>query len=167
MKNLTIFLLALILVVVAGCDSTSVQGPEGPQGEPGNANVRIYKFGGHDFQADYQKTLLINEITSDTMENSAWFVYLSRYGTSTQTDFMIPGRTSGGSYYYSWNIYSSSVERMTMFIIRDSGPGEAYDTIKVVRIYANTTSGRPEENLPAIDFSNFETVREYYGIKED
>ena len=80
---------------------------------------------------------------------------------------MVPGRTSGGSYYYSWNIYLPTSERMTMFIIRESGTGEAYDSIKVVRIYANNTSGRPEENLPDIDFSNYETVKEYYGIKED
>ena len=167
MKNLTLFLVAVILVSFAGCDSTSVQGPAGPPGENGNVNVKIYKFAGNDFRTNQIKSVSIQGVTRDTMDNSVWFVYLSRYASNSEMHHLVPGSIPGGSTYNSWNLYIHSSLQASFVINRESGIGELIDSIKIVRIYANTSSSRPEENLPDIDFSNFETVKEYYGIKED
>ena len=163
MKNL-FFLLVLSLVLVnSGCDQATVVGPQGPPGPEGNANVKIYTFGGVDFRQTTDTSVYISNISKDTVDNSAWFVYLVVIGNNSTSSFSIPGSDGSNSHYYPWSIYLNQVNRLHYFIIKDSGPGQEFSQIKVVRIYGGP-DGKPQ--LPDIDFNSYDAVKEYYGIKE-
>lgn len=166
MKNLSYSLVIGVILVFSGCDTSSVQGPQGPQGEPGNSNIKIYDFGGRDFSIG-DTIVYVDSITADTNENSVWFVYFIGYGTNSSSTFSIPGNGYGAeSYYYFRNIYLSTSYRSMFLLHKSTGPGEAYNKIRVVQFYVPNSEGRPQDMLPKIDYSNYEEVKRYYGLKD-
>src|SRR5688500_18522102 len=71
-------------------------GPQGPIGIAGNANATQYTFGLHNFATT---PTIIRQVTTtaDTMNRSAWFVYLVR---SSGSVYPIPGFGLNGSSEY-------------------------------------------------------------------
>ena len=163
MKNLFFLLVLSFVLVISGCDQATVVGPQGPPGPEGNANVKIYTFTGVDFRQTTDTGVYIDNISEDTVNNSAWFVYLVGFGNNTTVSYSIPGSDASNSHYYPWSIYIIPISRLQYFIVKDSGPGQQFDQIKIVRIYGGT-GGKPQ--LPDIDFSSYDAVKQYYGIKE-
>jgi hypothetical protein len=138
------------------------QGPQGPVGVAGNANATQYTFGTTNFATTPTVVLQVTT-TADTMNRSAWFVYLIRSGGNV---YPIPGfGLNGTSDYRVYWSYAGGKANFT--ITRVSGAGEEYATIRVIRIYVNTlmTGGRfANPYLPEIDFTDYYAVRNYYGF---
>lgn len=135
-------------------------GAQGPQGVAGNANVTQYNFAGQNFAINGIAILQVNT-SADTMNRSAWFVYLVRPSGNV---YPIPGFGVNGSSDY--RLYWSFVSGKVNFSIgKTSGPGEEY-SIRIIRIYANTvtTGGRMTTQLPDIDFKDYYAVCKYYNL---
>ncbi|KKL72662.1 hypothetical protein LCGC14_2082660 [marine sediment metagenome] len=56
---------------------------------------------------------------------------------------------------------------MVCNIIRTTGPGEVYSGIRIIGIKVNigTTVGKVSHVLPDLDFSDYNAVCDYYGLK--
>lgn len=150
------------------------QGPQGPQGIAGNANVTQYTFGSQNLVANFAQLQITT--TKDTMDKSAWFVYL--YHQSLDRWYIVPGGGAGGATQYRVSIGFVS-NKVNVFIDKN-GPGEVYAQAKVVRILTSSqqAGGRAMAGsttwpagpagqaapLPAIDFTDYEAVRRYYQL---
>jgi hypothetical protein len=137
------------------------QGPVGPVGQDGNANVTVYTFAGHDFSATVQITLSV-PVTEEEYTETIWLTYM-RFGVST---YSVPGWGLGGTTEYrTWHSYHIPSEAARIRIRVQNGNGENYDQIRVVAIKASTfIDGRMQ--LPDIDFTNYDEVIAYYGLKD-
>jgi hypothetical protein len=93
------------------------------------------------------------------MNRSQWFVYL--YYQDLNRWCFVPGYgyTGGAQYRVSMGYAGGKV---TIYIDR-GGVGEIYSKARVIRIYASgeTTGGRM-----AVDFTNYEAVRQYYNLPD-
>ena len=141
-------------------------GPIGPQGIAGNANVMQYTYDNtFDFSTNLDFNLQVST-TLDTMNRSLWFVYL-KYNGGFEYYYAMPGLGYNGSSYYRNTFYfNSGANKVIHNITRVNGAGEAYAGIKIIRVYANnvTMGGRRTTSLPAIDFTKYEEVRNYYNL---
>lgn len=129
-------------------------GPQGPQGVAGNANATQYNFGVQNLAAGFS-TLSI-KTTKDTMDKSAWYVYL--FYQANERWYFVPGAGFGGTTTYRVSM-GYSTDQVNIYIDK-SGPGESYAQAKVVRIYTNRQTGRTEP----VDYTNYEAVRSYYKL---
>lgn len=149
------------------------QGPEGPQGVQGNANVTLYIFDGHDFSTS---TEIHRDIEVNNPEESVWLVYLIESATTVCNNplgcgYLLPGTGFlGDSYYRVFLQYSLTPFRIS--INRESGPGEEYSTIHIIRIEATNVedhtnlSKKVSTLIPGdLDVSDFNAVIEYYGLE--
>lgn len=156
-KALTVMGLGL-LISISACKKEA--GPTGPAGKDGNANVVLYKFAGNDFSvnSDIAKNV---SMSADSFDQYVWLTYLKRDAINT---YSIPGYgfTGNSEYRIFFNYDASPVE---IYISRASGPGEAYDSIKIVGIQIGKVIGK-KDDLPNIDFRDYNAVKAYYGIKE-
>ena len=165
MKNLIVLFVLITVIILSGCNQSTVVGPQGPPGPEGAANVKVYTFDGVDFTQTNQAGVVIDSISQDTVENSAWFIYLVNRSSQSYQSFLIPGYDYSFSYYIPKLIFISASQSVHYIIYRYSGSGAMFEEIKVVRIYGGVgVEGKPQ--LPDIDFSNYDAVKDYYGIKE-
>ena len=140
-------------------------GPAGPQGIAGNANVMQYTFGVQNLAASFV-TLGVTT-TLDTMNKSAWFVYL--YYQPIDRWYFLPGLGTGGSTNYRVSL-AYATGKANLYIDK-TGPGESYANAKVVRIYSSgqLIGGRMADGaaeLPNIDFSDYRAVKAYYNLPD-
>src|SRR5450432_613570 len=143
--------------------ATGATGPQGPTGISGNANSTEYFYQGiFNFATENQIQLPLTT-TLDTMNQSAWFVYLNF--NNFYYPIPGPGANPTSSYRVFWGFVSSTVQ---FNIILSAGTGESYASISIIRIYLGhtTTGGRIENNLPDIDFNNYHAVCRYYHLNE-
>lgn len=169
------FLACIVATVFLACKKGDVgpqgpegpAGPQGPQGIVGNANVTQYTFGAQNLNSSSFIQMQITT-TQDTMNRSLWFVYL--YYQPLERWYMVPGSGFGGASTYRVSLaYASG--KVTIYIDK-TGVGENYAQARVVRVYANnvTTGGRAgageSSGLPAIDFNDYQAVRQYYQLPE-
>jgi hypothetical protein len=134
------------------------------KGADGNANVTRYIFSGHDFTDFYMRIPTIPEF-NDSPEESAWIVYLKQ---NTWMDHLPGWSTNGNSQYSVSHVRDSSLNLM-FYIILQSGSGEVYDNIYVIRIESsettNMTKQKSQNILPDnLDTSDYNAVAEYYGF---
>lgn len=136
-------------------------GPQGPIGVAGNANVTQYTFAAHNFATTAIAGLAVTT-TADTMNRSAWFVYLVR---SSGNVYPIPGFGVNGSSEYRvyWSHFSGKVN---FTVTKGSGAGEDYSSIRVIRMYANTVlPGGRYMGLPAgLDPRDYYAMCNYYHL---
>jgi hypothetical protein len=141
-------------------------GPIGPQGIDGNANVTQYTYDNtFDFSANMDFNLQLST-TLDTMNRSAWFVYL-KYNGGFEYYYSLPGFGYNGSTNYRNTFYfNASASKVIHNITRLTGPGEVYAGIKIIRIYATniTTGGR--QVMPDVDFTNYTAVKSHYNLPD-
>jgi hypothetical protein len=164
MKQLNAFTILLgFFMALTSCKKGDT-GPAGSAGIAGNANVTQYTFGTTDLSAQITKQLNIST-TEDSMNRSAWFVYLIH---SNALVYPLPGFGINGSSEYRayWGFGQPTANKVNLSISRISGAGEQYVAIKVIRIYANTVSpgGRMSNSLPDIDYNDYYAVCNYYHL---
>src|SRR5687767_7203820 len=100
--------------------ATGATGPQGPIGIAGNANVTQYTYGSQDFTTGF-KTLQVTT-TQDTMDQSAWLVYL--WYAPLSRWYFIPGLGFGGSTEYRVSMgYAAGKVNIFIDVV---GPGEVY-----------------------------------------
>jgi hypothetical protein len=135
-------------------------GPQGPVGVAGNANVMQYTYGAQNLSSASFSTLQVTT-TLDTMNRSAWFVYL--YYQLNERWYFVPGFGIGGSTQYRVSMgYGSN--KVSLYIDK-VGAGENFTLAKVIRIYSNgTVAGGIRAKLPGIDFTDYEVVKTYYKL---
>lgn len=136
-------------------------GPEGPAGVAGNANVTQYTFPAHNF-ATAASAFLDVTTTADTMNQSAWFVYLVRSGGNV---YPIPGFGLNGTSEYRL-FWAHNTIKVNFSVSRISGPGEEYASIRIIRIYAtnNVSGGRVAVDPDAPDPNDYYAMCRYYGL---
>ncbi|GAA5522382.1 hypothetical protein LQ318_11595 [Aliifodinibius salicampi] len=133
------------------------------KGADGNANVTRYIHPEHDFSVDSDLSI---SMQVNNPEESAWIVYL-KYVDPNDIDiyYHLPGWGYGGASQYSTFHYFSISIRIRL----QSGTGEKYDNIEIVRIEANDTVNNPKQKgdniIPEhLDISDYNEVAEYYGF---
>lgn len=137
-------------------------GPAGAQGAPGNANVIQYTYPGYNFiSAGFSSVNLQNTTTADTMNRSAYLVYLVRASGNT---YPIPGWGLSGDSEYRLLIYHSG-GKANLTITKHSGPGEDYASIRVIRIYSSSTGTAGRAANPEVDVNDYAAVCRYYGLQ--
>jgi hypothetical protein len=137
-------------------------GPVGPQGPVGNANAIQYNFPGYNFtSAGFSSVNLQITTTLDSMNRSAYLVYIVRASGNT---YPVPGHGLSGDSEYRLLIYHSG-GKANLTITKNSGPGEDYGSIRVIRIYSNAilTGGRSAN--PEVDTNDYAAVCRYYGLQ--
>ncbi|NGP89187.1 hypothetical protein [Fodinibius halophilus] len=127
------------------------------KGADGNANVTRYIFPGHDFSADDYASASISGVTDP--EESAWVVYL-QVGSYT---YHMPGWGLNGSSEYR------VFHRGSSFTLNlQTGSGEAYDHIEILRIESSSTDDQTTQIKSIIpeqlDISDYKAVADYYGF---
>lgn len=161
-----------LALVLTNCSKEGPEGPKGdagpqgvagPQGEVGNANVTQYNFGSHNFATSSPKNLYIPMSAAD-MDRSTFLVFILRESGNV---YPIPGKGVNGTSTYRF-FYFHSESNAVFSITRDSGAGEEYSSIRIVRIHAaNVVNGRKLSNHPPVDFNNYYEVCAYYGLETD
>ena len=157
--------------------SAGAKGDIGPTGQTGNANVMEYFFFPNDsidlsLPAPNNGIGLRISLPNDTLDLSAWFIYLYKFPLW----YAIPGHAENDASSYSFSFgyldITTPVDSAYFFVDRVTGPGEKYEGLKLVRILTNDliTDGaggttRTRRALPNIDFSNYEEVKKYYNLK--
>jgi len=152
---------------VDGANGTD--GADGEQGIPGgdgNANVTLYTFPGHTFEAQNQEAVRsIPGLTEQEMLQSTWMVYLKK---SAGSIYPVPGYGPGGfaSYnvHYVWN---ADMVDFHIDYIEGNFSGQNFENIFIFRIEANTVvNGKPSAKIPSgLDLDNFHEVANYYNVK--
>ncbi|MEX2592642.1 MAG: collagen-like protein [Anditalea sp.] len=138
------------------------QGPQGVQGIPGNANVKMYTFGGHDFSVTSNKYLNIN-MTKTEYDQTIFLCYM-RYVNNSW--LAIPGSDFVQSEYRVLNNHidanppgaSVRIQR-----IISTGPGQSFDQIRIITIGAKPGN---KIQLNGIDLTNYEEVFNYFGFEK-
>jgi hypothetical protein len=168
-------LIVLTILLVAACKKgdTGLTGPAGPagatgaagpQGPAGNANVVQYNYAGYNFtSAGFSSVNLQITSTADTMNQSAYLIYLVRASGNV---YPIPGWGLSGDSEYRVLIYYSG-GKVNLTITKDSGPGEEYASIRVIRIYSNTTRTGGRAANPDVDVNDYAAVCRYYGLQTE
>ncbi|MEP6747840.1 MAG: hypothetical protein ABJB86_08940 [Bacteroidota bacterium] len=168
MKYFLIALTCILIMTIVGACKKVDAGPAGPAGPAGatgpagiagNANATQYIFPSHNFRDGADAVLTVNT-TEDTVNRSAWFVYLI-YARSS--GYPVPGfgYDNLAQYGMSW-VYD---QKAIFTITRIAGQGENYLNIRIVRIYTNSSTGdRTKRSLPDIDFNDYDAVRRYYQL---
>ena len=149
--------------------ATGPQGPAGSQGPAGvstNANVTQYTYSSAlDFTTNTERYLLVTT-TLDSMNKSAWFIYL-KYNGTFEYHYAIPGYGyNASSFYRSTYYYNPGGGQVEHNITRLNGPGEVYNGAKIVRIYTSNSIPGGRSFQPPVDMTNYEAVRTYYGLPE-
>jgi hypothetical protein len=169
-KSILSTCVVLVILLLTGCKKgdTGPAGPAGPagptgsQGAAGNANVIQYNFPGYNFtSAGFSSVNLQVTTTIDTMNRSAWLVYIVRASGNT---YPVPGWGLSGDSEYRLLIYHSG-GKANLTITKHSGPGEEYGSIRVIRLYSNSSiPGGRAAQLPNIDFNDYYAVCRYYNL---
>lgn len=175
MKQLSFFAIVLFISLTAckkgdtgpagPAGTTGAVGSQGPQGIAGSANVLQYTFGEQALNLSF--SILSIPTTLDTMNKSAWFVYL--YYQPISRWYFLPGLGSGGNTNYRLSMGHDG-NKVNIYIDK-AGPGELYANAKVIRIYSSgqLAGGRSSGlllNLPPIDFTNYDDVKAYYHLPD-
>ena len=148
-----------------GADGTD--GPQGPAGEDGNANVTLYTFPGHTFDAVNPSVIRsIGGLTEQEMLESTWVVYLVR-GLSGNV-YHVPGYGLNGiALYRVFNAWDGQNVDVYINHVEGGFSSQDYESIYIFRIAANTVvNGKPVTTIPPdLDLDNFYEVANYYNVK--
>ncbi len=116
------------------------QGPPGPAGRQGNANVTIYDAGPHDFSMAPTFFLTMPDVGEAEAALSLWRVDLV-YDFVPDIVYHLPGWGGlGGASEYRVFHYWDVGNQFRIEIVRVSGPGEAYESVRITQIAASSVT---------------------------
>jgi Collagen triple helix repeat (20 copies) len=133
-------------------------GATGATGATGNANVIQVTYGSKTHTGSDLEYIIPASITKATLDNSAYFVYVSNSGGNT---YDLPGWFTGGVNSYRTYNYTPS---NSVYVGRISGSGnDIFTKTRIVIIPANDLrNGR----RAAVDYTDYEAVKKYYDLKD-
>lgn len=154
----------MLVMVLAG---VACEGPTGPEGPQGNANVTVYRFDGHDFDEIPKAFREIEDIRRlSEMHENIWLVYL----ISGVAVYHIPGNVRGSDFliFHSWDSNSETV-RFSIWLSTIGGSNLSFGEIRIIRIAPGEIVGKQkfhQSSVPAdLDVSDFSAVTGYYGLE--
>ena len=160
-KLFSLFVLSLWMISLLSCTK---EGPAGPKGEDGNANVKTYKYtiktdewqgsGGN-----YYHEESIPEITEDIYENGDVRVYI-KSNNSEQYQALPYTWISNPNYQYIAKYWYGVGSLKIQVVFNDPNNTVTWDfEVKVVIIEGNAVNKN-------VDYNNYESVKIYYGLKD-
>lgn len=152
------------------------QGAQGEQGAPGadgNANVIVHIFGGHDFSADAVAEICLGgDLGQQEFVDSSWTVYLgAEVPPLDMVHLHVPGMAYGGEYVaiigYDGAAAVCPTAQGLVNIGLVSGPGEAYEEIRIVQVLASDVVDHTVAAASGVapDLTDYDAVLEYYGSR--
>ncbi|MBP0903245.1 hypothetical protein ACFSKN_14845 [Mariniflexile gromovii] len=171
-------ILAIIVALNFACSSEDgTQGPEGPAGEDGNANVQTFVFNTSSLSGD-SFILSLPEITQDVIDNDVVLGYITHW---QNYHYPIPGTVFNGE--SAVRVYIVPSQYHIKFHNLNGTPytvaAGAYPTTKIIIIKSsNTTIAKTsskknskqhilnELNQNGVDINDYNAVCNYYGIKD-
>jgi hypothetical protein len=160
--------------------ATGTTGPAGPKGDTGAtgatgasgsgggsstaSGIIIIKFGSVTHTGS-ELEFPLKTITEAQINNSAFFFYVNTSRTATLWA-PIPGvvPNSGNNYRFSINTQPSGFSYPILYLLRNSGTGsETFPSSRVVIVPASDVRNGRKAN---VDFSNYEAVKAFYGLKD-
>lgn len=137
-------------------------GPQGVQGSPGNANVKLYTFPGHDFSLSPRAVRNIPNTTLEEMNLTKYAVYMVNAGGEI---YSIPGHAapSGSANFVQYYLRQSHQVNVVQFIIDRDRLGALFPQIRIFAILAEPGNRKLSADL---DFNNYEEVARYYGFED-
>jgi hypothetical protein len=133
-------------------------GATGATGATGNANVIQVTYGSKTHTGSDLEYIIPASITKATLDNSAYFVYVSNSGGNT---YDLPGWFTGGVNSYRTYNYTPT---NSVYVGRISGSGsDVFTKTRIVIIPANDLrNGR----RAAVDYTDYEAVKKYYNLPD-
>jgi hypothetical protein len=133
-------------------------GATGATGATGNANVIQVTYGSKTHTGSDLEYIIPASITKATLDNSAYFVYVSNSGGNT---YDLPGWFTGGVNSYRTYNYTPS---NSVYVGRISGSGsDIFTKTRIVIIPANDLrNGRKA----AVDYSDYNAVKAFYNLPD-
>lgn len=143
---------------------TGERGPKGERGAPGNANVKVYTFDGHDF-SNMQFRHLFIPMSKAEFDSKLFYTYIKN---SSDVWYVMPNYGTGGdTFYRTWHVYhSTNAARISIARVSQTGSGESYEEIKVVAIETTPASLFPTVIQPTLDIRDFNQVMSEVGMNE-
>lgn len=174
-KNLFILLMITTLFACKKGDigPAGQDGEDGTDGKDGNANVTLIRFGQQVFTSALNLALP-NTITRAKTDSSLILVY---YNPSTELEsawYPVPGLGSGASYDTRFLVYEAAGPMVLAIRLTSPDTGLAYPnqvTFRKLRVFlvpaSQIINGRPADgSSPAVDYSDYYSVLNYYGLKD-
>lgn len=125
----TIILAGLICLAGYSCKKTEKSEPV-DKTDLVSTNVKQYNFGEQNLIPSF--TQLTVNTTKDTVDNSAWLVYL--YAQNLDRWYVVPGYGIGATTNYRLS-FGFKDNKLTVYIDK-IGPGEKYEKARLVRFYS-------------------------------
>lgn len=148
-------------------------GPVGPAGPTGNANVIQFTYGANNFPlgkgAGYNFNLP-SDITPAILTSSAVLVYLAEAipnSTAPLNWFSVPGVIVAGGveheFYMNYGTSSGGTGARVSVLRKVAASAALSARMRIVIIQANSLRNARQA---AVDFSDYNAVKEFYGLKD-
>lgn len=159
-KNLSAILALVLVITISSCTK---EGPVGPAGTNGNANVKIFTFANDSLSSTHSFDRYIT-VKKNYVDSGLVLVY---YDPNNGLWYACPGLGLNGTSqtrYYA-NAYSDSTEiRMSIYNADGSsynGSGLTLTRVKVIVAPASLVG-----KTSPVDFNDYKATMKYFGIKE-
>jgi hypothetical protein len=163
MKNqhVTAFIFS-VFILFSSCKK---EGPEGPAGKDGNANVKSGTITFSNWTWDSSNSYLYSnftwtELTSSVVNGGAFYIYLnttSGWAPLPRTIYPSPSYTQSQRYVY--NVGSFKIIVQDSDLIQPASPGSW--TIKVVAVDGTVRKANPD-----LDWNDYEEVKRRLGLED-
>ncbi len=160
-------------MLIASCKK-EVEGPQGPKGDTGNANVMVFNYGTRTFSSGFVSYTIPN-ISQEVMDKSLVLVYYNPSVESASSWYAIPGLASGGFYDTRYLVYkdeaSSPDYKCDIRLINPATNGTytgevTFTKLKIVIAPASSSTNvlTPLRNEP--DYTSYSAVKAHYGLED-
>jgi hypothetical protein len=139
---------------------TGATGVAGPKGDTGNANAIQYTFASRTHTGS-NIVYNLTEVRGEVLNRSIILVYIAN---TSGNWYSIPGIFNGTNEYRT--ISSPSTNSSTVTLVRVAGGSGGTDTFNSTRIVILPITDLRNGRKAAIDFSDYEAVKNFYNLKD-
>lgn len=160
---------AMIAIALLFNSCKKEEGPVGPKGTDGNANVVLYNFGSQTSSGGAFNYIL-DSLSQGFVDSSLILVFANPSDQASTAWYPVPGLGSGGAYETRYFIYQTntnpSTYTLTVRLANPDGSGTyasavTFDKLKIIFAPASVViSGKKE-----IDWTNYAEVCSYLKLK--
>lgn len=172
-QRLAMVLAVAILALGSGCKKETVEGPQGPKGDPGNANVKVFNYGSRTFSGS--QSYIIPNISQETLDKSMVLAYYNPATESATSWYPVPGMGPSSAYdtrYFLNKEEGSSPDILYNIRLLNPTNGSPYTEsvtytkfrIFVVPASSSTNLESPMQGTP--DLYDYYAVKSFYNIED-
>lgn len=163
---------AVSLLFITSCKK-EVEGPQGPKGDTGNANVMAFNYSSRTFTGSTNYT--IPNISQEVMDKSVVLAYYNPANETPTAWYPVPGLGSGSNYDTRFIVYKEEASSPDyIFALRLVNPSTnaayasevTFTKFKILIIPASSSTNvlMPLEHQP--DYNDYHAVRAFYGLED-